>query len=146
MQIDLNEEEIAARTAPDEHHRRRSLSAVAQNSETQGDPHQDPAGTRARAIAAGEALRAAASDDGQKAPLGALGVKSESGPPMTLGNAAATQVRLIVWCEACRHQVDARSRRTSAANNTHRGLLSAQAASLRSMAFRRDWLAKGSGP
>jgi hypothetical protein len=25
--------------------------------------------------------------------------KSEPGPPMTLGNAAAAQVRLIVWCE-----------------------------------------------
>jgi hypothetical protein len=67
----------------------------------------------------------------------------------TLDNAAATQVRLIVCCEACRHQVGARSRRTSAANNTHRGLLSAQAAFLRSMAFHRDWLrvlAQGSGP
>jgi hypothetical protein len=32
-------------------------------------------------------------------------MKSESGPPMTLGNAAATQVRQIVSCEACRHQV-----------------------------------------
>jgi hypothetical protein len=76
-------------------------------------------------------------------------VKSHPGPPMTLGNAAATQVRLIVWCEACRHQVGARPQRTSAANNAHRGLLSAQAASLRSMAFRRDRLrvlAQGSGP
>jgi hypothetical protein len=45
---------------------------------------------------------------------------------MTLSNAAATQIRLIVWCEACRHQVGARPHRTSAANNTHRGLLSAQ--------------------
>jgi hypothetical protein len=44
-----------------------------------------PAGTDAGAIAAAEAIRTAASDDGQKAPLGALGVKSESGPPMTLG-------------------------------------------------------------
>lgn len=25
--------------------------------------------------------------------------------PMTLGNAAAAQVRLIVWCPDCRHQV-----------------------------------------
>ena len=29
-----------------------------------------------------------------------------SGPPMTLGNAAETQVRLIVWCLDCRHQVE----------------------------------------
>ena len=25
---------------------------------------------------------------------------------MTLGNAAAAQVRLIVWCKACQHQVE----------------------------------------
>jgi Zn finger protein HypA/HybF involved in hydrogenase expression len=28
------------------------------------------------------------------------------GPPMTLGNAAAAHVRLIVWCLDCRHQVE----------------------------------------
>ena len=28
------------------------------------------------------------------------------GPPMTLGNAAAARVRLIVWCLDCRHQVE----------------------------------------
>jgi hypothetical protein len=28
------------------------------------------------------------------------------GPPMTLGNAAAAKVRLIVWCLDCRHQVE----------------------------------------
>jgi hypothetical protein len=33
-------------------------------------------------------------------------LKSESGPPMTLGNAAAAKVRLIVWCKACQHQVE----------------------------------------
>jgi len=33
-------------------------------------------------------------------------MKSEPGPPMTLGAAAATQVRLIVWCKACQHQVE----------------------------------------
>jgi hypothetical protein len=33
-------------------------------------------------------------------------VKSEPGPPMTLGNAAAARVRLIVWCKACQHQVE----------------------------------------
>jgi hypothetical protein len=33
-------------------------------------------------------------------------VKSEPGPPMTLGAAAAAQVRLIVWCKACQHQVE----------------------------------------
>jgi hypothetical protein len=25
---------------------------------------------------------------------------------MTLGNAAATRVRLIVWCKECQHQVE----------------------------------------
>jgi hypothetical protein len=33
-------------------------------------------------------------------------MKSEPGPPMTLGNAAAAHVRLIVWCRECRHQVE----------------------------------------
>jgi hypothetical protein len=33
-------------------------------------------------------------------------VKSKRGPPMTLGAAAAAQVRLIVWCKACQHQVE----------------------------------------
>jgi hypothetical protein len=32
-------------------------------------------------------------------------VKSNPGPPMTLG-AAAARVRLIVWCKACGHQVE----------------------------------------
>jgi hypothetical protein len=33
-------------------------------------------------------------------------MKSEPGPLMTLGNAAAARVRLIVWCQECRHQVE----------------------------------------
>ena len=33
-------------------------------------------------------------------------MKSYPGPPMTLGNAAAAQVRLIVWCKECQHQVE----------------------------------------
>jgi hypothetical protein len=28
------------------------------------------------------------------------------GPPMTLGNAAAAKVRLIVWCRDCQHRVE----------------------------------------
>ena len=31
-------------------------------------------------------------------------MKSSSGPPMTLRNAANAKVRLIVWCKACGHQ------------------------------------------
>jgi len=30
------------------------------------------------------------------------------GPPMTLGNATATRVRLIVWCKDCLPQVEPR--------------------------------------
>jgi hypothetical protein len=33
-------------------------------------------------------------------------VNAYSGTPMTLGNAAAARVRLIVWCLDCRHQVE----------------------------------------
>jgi hypothetical protein len=33
-------------------------------------------------------------------------MKSETGPPMTLGDAAAAGVRLIVWCKECQHQVE----------------------------------------
>jgi len=33
-------------------------------------------------------------------------MKSVAGPPMTLGNAAAARVRLIVWCKECQHQVE----------------------------------------
>ena len=32
-------------------------------------------------------------------------MKSEQGPPGTLGSSAAADVRLIVWCRDCRHQV-----------------------------------------
>jgi hypothetical protein len=33
-------------------------------------------------------------------------MKPYRGPPMTLGNAAKAEVRLIVWCRACSHQVE----------------------------------------
>ena len=33
-------------------------------------------------------------------------MRSEPLSPMTLGNAAAARVRLIVWCLDCRHQVE----------------------------------------
>jgi hypothetical protein len=33
-------------------------------------------------------------------------MKYQSGPPMTLGAAAAAGVRLIVWCKACQHQAE----------------------------------------
>jgi hypothetical protein len=33
-------------------------------------------------------------------------MKSQTGPPMTLGNAAAAHVRLIVWCHDCNYQIE----------------------------------------
>jgi hypothetical protein len=33
-------------------------------------------------------------------------MKSEHGPLATLGSSAAAQVRLIVWCKDCQHQVE----------------------------------------
>jgi hypothetical protein len=33
-------------------------------------------------------------------------MKSEPGPPMTLGGAAAAQLRFIFWCKDCQHQVE----------------------------------------
>jgi hypothetical protein len=33
-------------------------------------------------------------------------VKSEPGPPATLGSCAGARVRLIVWCRDCRHQIE----------------------------------------
>jgi hypothetical protein len=33
-------------------------------------------------------------------------MKPYRGPPMTLGNAAAAKVRLIVWCRDCGRQVE----------------------------------------
>jgi hypothetical protein len=33
-------------------------------------------------------------------------MKSHPGPPMTLGNAGAGHVRLIVWCRDCRHTAE----------------------------------------
>jgi hypothetical protein len=33
-------------------------------------------------------------------------MKSEPGPPMTLGGAAAAQLRFIVWCKDYQHQVE----------------------------------------
>jgi hypothetical protein len=29
-----------------------------------------------------------------------------TGPPMTLGSAAAAHLRLVVWCKSCRHKAE----------------------------------------
>jgi hypothetical protein len=52
-------------------------------------------GAGARAVAAAEGVRAAA-----RGPPSTR-MKSEPGPPMTLGGAAAAGVRIIVWCKGC---------------------------------------------
>ena len=36
----------------------------------------------------------------------AAAMKSYSSPLMTLGNAAAAHVRLIVWCKTCGHRIE----------------------------------------
>jgi len=33
-------------------------------------------------------------------------MKADPGPPMTLGSAAKTELRLIVWWRSCGHQVE----------------------------------------
>jgi hypothetical protein len=33
-------------------------------------------------------------------------MKSDPGPPMTLGSAAGAHLRSIVWCKHCQHQVE----------------------------------------
>jgi hypothetical protein len=61
----------------------------------QPEPAQEP-------FTAAEAICAAASDDGQKAPLGALALKSEPGSPMALRTCGAASV--IRGCSAdCAH-------------------------------------------
>ena len=48
-----------------------------------------------------EALRAAPS---QRIQTALRSLKSKPAPPMTLGNAARSVVRLIVWCKDCQHR------------------------------------------
>ena len=45
-------------------------------------------------------------------------MKAYRGPPMTLGAAAAAQVRLIVWCKACQHQIEPDPAETAARNGS----------------------------
>ena len=53
----------------------------------------------------GDSARRAARRDRRTKPAPAR-MKSEIGPPMTLGSAALAGVRLIVWCSDCARQVD----------------------------------------
>jgi hypothetical protein len=84
-------------------HSERSLSIVAARSDAETDPREDQTEANARAIAAAETFRATARRE--KAP-GSLALKTEPGPPMTLGNAAEAKFRLIVWCRDFAHQVE----------------------------------------
>jgi len=95
-----------ARASAEGHDRRRSVPALAAHSDFEGNPRQAATGARTRAVAAAEELPAAARYSGQKATGGPLALKSEQGPPATLGSSAAADVRLIVWCRDCSHQVD----------------------------------------
>lgn len=60
-----------ARAAAPRHNRRRTLPTVALRPDVEGHSRQDRTGAGARAVAAAQALRAAACDDGQKAAGGA---------------------------------------------------------------------------
>jgi len=33
-------------------------------------------------------------------------MKSDQGPPATLGSTAVAGARIVVWCRACQHQVE----------------------------------------
>src|SRR5205814_2163130 len=65
------------------------------------DPRKNPTGAGAGTITALENLCTAVGEC-EEAPR----VKSEPGPPMTLGGAARAGLRFIVWCKACGHQVE----------------------------------------
>jgi hypothetical protein len=98
MNLDLTDEETAAQTGrarPD--HRRRPVSALAPHPDAESHQGEDPAG-------AAEGLMRRQGppprDDAVKRK------KSQPGPPMTLGNAAAARVRVIVWCRDCGRQVE----------------------------------------
>jgi len=88
---------------PGQHNRSRSLSTLAAHSNAKGDPRQNSAGAASRAATPDQALRAAASNHSHKTPPR---MKSEPGPPATLGSSAAAGVRFIVWCKDCSHQVE----------------------------------------
>jgi hypothetical protein len=46
-------------------------------------------------------------------------VNSYTGPPMTLGNAAAARVRLIVWCKNCRYRIEPDQAEMAARHGPH---------------------------
>jgi hypothetical protein len=48
-------------------------------------------------------------------------MKSERGPPATLGSSATAGVRFIVWCKACSHQVEPNPTEQSERSAAQRG-------------------------
>jgi hypothetical protein len=76
------------------HHRGRPLPLLAAHPHPAVDSREAQAAPGAAVLTTPEGLCAAAVHSRKAPPR----VKSEPGPPMTLGGAAAAGVRLIVWC------------------------------------------------
>ena len=92
MGIDLTDEEAAALAKELDaiiRNDRYPLSPRIQNAEN--NPREVATGAGTRAIAAAQGVRTAI-----KGPMATPPLKSYTGPPMTLGNAAAARARLIV--------------------------------------------------
>ena len=110
QQLGLTDEETAALL--------RELNAIIENDRFPLSSRILIAASNPREVARSTTL-AATADTGRaraktsSAPgTAATPVKREPGPPMTLGNAAAARVRLIVWCKGCGHQVEPHPART----------------------------------
>ena len=86
-------------------HRKRPVPAVAARSDVAPNPHK--AAGRATATVTTADTRRARPRAGTASRKPSPRVKSKPGPPMTLGNAAASRVRLIVWRKAWGHQAEA---------------------------------------
>jgi hypothetical protein len=84
------------------HHRERQIPALAAHPHPASDPREARARAGAGTLVAPESVCGAAVHSRQASPR----VKSEPGPPMTLGGAAAAGVRLIVWCRDCSRRVE----------------------------------------
>jgi len=80
-------------------HPQRSLSAVAAHWNAESNSCQVATRAVARAIATAQGVWTAVEGPMETPPW-----KPYRGLPMTLGNAAAARVRLVVWCRDCRHR------------------------------------------
>jgi hypothetical protein len=84
--------DAGAERAPEVHDRWRPLSIRAAAGSIKSDPGEDRAAATSRAARQG--------------PPATRAVKGYAGAPATLGSTAAAAARLIVWCNACRHQAE----------------------------------------